>query len=322
MKFYIRVFLVTLIATVLSFGLIAKIFIASEEKRLKKINEEIITENEEEGKKEEEKGIKKPDLNKLEGLLQVSTRINVLLLGLEGYRTDTIILSTYDPEEKNLHLITIPRDTYNKVPGYEELGQRKINSVFGYGKKNGGAKGVKAQISKLLKIPIHYYIMVDYAAISNIVDTVGEIEVDIKEKMEYDDVFSDPPLHIRFEKGRQKLNGKKAIEYLRWRKNNNSQGDGDIPRTQRQMDFLKKLLAKTLTSFKLNTLIDTLIKYVSTDLPLVEIIYLAGTAVGFDPDTDIHSHILPGEVIFDGLSYYKHDEKETDELLKNIFKKK
>src|SRR5690554_4346323 len=48
----------------------------------------------------------------LERAMNKSKRINVLLVGLQGNLSDTIMLASYDREKKEANLISIPRDTY------------------------------------------------------------------------------------------------------------------------------------------------------------------------------------------------------------------
>lgn len=323
MKKYFKVFVIAFVATLLVVGTFLAIYIplrkAGYEAEMKRLKEQERFLNEKTGKKT---GEEKADLNTLNGLISVSKRLNVLVLGIDGGRTDTIIVLSYDYENKLMDLITVPRDTYHWVPGYDALDQRKINAVFGFGEEDGGGRGCKAEISQLLGIPIHYYVITDYNAVSDIVDTVGGVDVMIEEPMHYDDIMSDPPLHIHFDPGPVTLDGQSAIEYLRWRKNNGEYGAGDIPRTGRQMGFVKQLLGKALSSFKFDKLVDTCYKYVSTDMPLSEAIYYATTLFGFDLEQGLVSHTLPGESIFDGLSYYAHDPKKTENLMMGIYRKR
>ena len=58
------------------------------------------------------------DYSSLEEALKESKRINVLLLGLEDIRTDTIIFASFHPDDKKVDIISIPRDTYIHRKGY------------------------------------------------------------------------------------------------------------------------------------------------------------------------------------------------------------
>ncbi len=322
-KLYLIVFFCTLLATLIVFGSITGIYIKGKEARYKRELETAIGHEEKRSKKTgEEPTIKKElDLNTLDGLIEASERVNILLLGTDGGRSDTIILASYEPENRILDFVTVPRDTYHRVPGHNMLAQKKINAVYGFGKKEGGGKGMKAEVSQILKVPIHYYVIADYQSIAAIVNSIGGVEVYVDQKMDYDDEYCDPPLHIHFEVGSHNLDGSQAIQYLRWRKNNGEDGAGDIPRTRRQIDFVKKIISKTVSSFKYDDVIKTCYDYVSTDMPITEVIFYASTLFGFDPENDIETHILPGEAVFNQLSYYEHDEEATKEMMMEIYKK-
>ncbi len=327
-KLYLFTFLFTLMATLLIFGSITAIYIKSKEARYKEEIEEAIRTDrmksvlEDDNKKHKSILEMTADLNTLEGLVSVSKRINILLLGTDGGRADTIILASYEPDNHLLDFVTVPRDTYHKVPGYDYLGQHKINAVFGFGKKDGGGDGMKTQVSQILGVPIHYYVVANYQSISAIVNTVGGVEVNIDQYMYYDDPQCNPPLHINFAPGVQVLNGQQAIEYLRWRKNNDGTADtGDVTRTQRQIQFVKTLIKTAISSFKYEDIINTCYKYVETDMPLDEVFEQATTLFGFDPATDIETHLMPGEVFYTDLSYYRCFEEDTEKMMIKIYKK-
>ena len=156
----------------------------------------------------------------LEKAIKESRRVNVLLLGLEGYRTDTIMLASFDPDNGKLDIVSIPRDTYYYRSGYDASDQKKINAAYGHG----GAEQVMAIVSDILDVPVHEYVKVTYSGIERIVDSIGGVEVNIPIKMDYEDIYAEPELHIPFEEGVQTLRGDNAIEYLRFRKNNDGTG--------------------------------------------------------------------------------------------------
>lgn len=320
-KVYLLTFFLTLLATLLIFGSVTALYIKGKEARYKEEIKQALEDEKTSKGKNKKLALKDADLSTLEGLIEASPRVNVLLLGTDGGRADTIILASYEPDNHYLDFVTIPRDTYNEVPGRDYLGQRKINAVFGFDENEGGGKGMKAEVSKILGVPIHYYVTADYESISAIVNTVGGVEVNIEQYMDYDDPYANPPLHIHFAPGVQTLNGQQAIEYLRWRKNNWDGGAGDVPRTQRQIDFLKRLIKEALASFKYDEILKTCYEYVETDMPIDEVFYYSTTLIGFSPDSDIESNILPGETFYTDLSYYGHFPDETKELMMKIYRR-
>ena len=261
----------------------------------------------------------KVEKTEFQKLIEKSKRINVLLMGLEGPRTDVLILASYDPESKNVDLVSVPRDTYYTKAGYNRDDQKKINAVYGFKKDDGGATGVIRAVSSVLDVPIHYYVKVSYKGVENIVDSLGGVKVTIPFDMDYDDKWATPPLHIHFKKGTKVLNGKEAVKFLRHRKNNDgSHSDGDIGRIKRQQQFLKSAANKALSFRKLPVVARTVFKFVKTNMELDDIVYYAKSAIGISMD-NIKTYKLPGKP--KGISYYVHDPAETEKLMIEIYKR-
>ena len=177
-------------------------------------------------------------------------RINVLVLGMEHTRTDMIMVASFDPVAKTLNAISIPRDTFVQRAeysnNYPDNTLKKINAVYEIPDES--VERLANTVSDILGVPIHDYVMVDYKAVGDVTDAVGGVDVAIPFNMNYDDPWSDPPLHVHFTKGTTHLNGNNAIEFLRWRHNNDGSygNEGDIGRVKRQQEFMKKILDKAL----------------------------------------------------------------------------
>lgn len=253
----------------------------------------------------------------IEKMIDESKRINVLLLGMEGPRTDTIIFASFDPESKDVDLVSIPRDTYYERRQYRDPAEQKINAVYG----DDGVKGITKAVSTVLgDVPIHYYASVTYKGVERIVDSLGGIQVNIPMNMKYDDPYDKPPLHINLKKGPKVLNGKTAIQFLRFRKGNNGGGypNGDLGRTQAQQQFLKSALGKVL-GFRLPVVANTVVKYVKTDISISEIASIAKDAVGMKR-SNLKTHSIPGKAVMQNhLSYFLHDKDQVEELMKEIY---
>lgn len=243
----------------------------------------------------------------MDQLIKEGKRINVLLLGADGGRSDTMMLLSFDMKNKSAKVLSIPRDTYYYTKGYEKLDQRKINSAYGRKGDKGGAKGVKAAIEDLTKIEIPYYVEVDYEAVKAIVDILGGVDFEVPFDMDYDDNYSKPPLHIHLKKGLQTLDGDKAMQFLRWRKNNGSEGTGDIDRIKRQQAFITAA-AKKAFGLKLPMVIKTAYDHMETNLNTGEMLYIGTQLLGTDLG-QMEKTTLPGEVgSKQGVSYVMPDE--------------
>lgn len=246
-------------------------------------------------------------------------RVNFIVMGVEGTRTDTMIFVSVDTSTNTAEAISIPRDTYFPTPGKTRAGQAKLNAVYGF-KDVGGPEGVRDAVSRLLGTEIDYYVVVDYDGVKEIVDLIGGVEVDVPFRMKYDDPYSKPPLHIDFQPGVQVIDGDQAMAYLRFRKNNDgSHSGGDIKRMERQQEFLKSA-AKSAIQIKLPYIIARSLSYVETDLPLSKGVILGAAMLGASHES-INLQTLPSAGTGtgkDGLSYFYYDEAGTKALIKQI----
>ena len=183
--------------------------------------------------------------------------VNILVLGMDigdtrntqntsARRTDTMMLLNYNPRTDYINIVSIPRDTLIEVENAHDgngnyIPYWKINAAYALG----GEEEVIEQVQDLLDITVNYLVEVDYAAFRNLIDAIGGVEMTIDRDMYYDDDAQD--LHINFKKGENVLlDGQKAEEFFRWRKNNDGTGlaDGDLGRIKNQQKFISKLIEK------------------------------------------------------------------------------
>ena len=253
----------------------------------------------------------------LEKAIKNTKRINVLVVGLEDVRTDTIMLASFDRDTKEGNIISIPRDTFVDRKGYSSMAAKRINAIY----QDEEIEGLINVISDMLQIPIHKYVTVDYEAVVAGVNALGGIKVDIPIRMYYTDPYNKPlPLVIDFQPGEQLLNGEDALKYLRFRKNNDGTGyiRGDIDRIAAQQEFVK-LAIKKMLSFKLDNLIKGVYPYVKTNFSLTELMALAVDAVGFTTD-NLSTEILPGkDDIVNGASLYFPDNSKAIEFTYRLY---
>jgi len=179
--------------------------------------------------------------------------VNILLLGMDIgdpkqvdnqsiKRTDTIMVLNYNPANKRLKVVSIPRDTLISLSDRNV----KINALYAIG----GYPKIKSETESLLNIKINYIVKIDYNAFREIVDALGGVEMKIERNMIYDDEGQN--LHINFKAGETvTLDGKKAEEFFRWRKNNDGSGlaNGDLDRIENQQKFISKVVEKCTSPF-------------------------------------------------------------------------
>lgn len=217
------------------------------------------------GSETEPSGTATPDLTSPDLVWQGKERVNVLFLGIdrragqEGYfRTDTMLVLTVDPVTKTGGVLSIPRDLWVPIPGYEVT---RINAAHVYGDRDGYPGGGPALAAKTVEnnlgIPIHYYVRIDFDVFVEVIDRIGGIEIYVEQEIrdptypsnDPADPYGYDPLHI--EAGRQHFDGELALKYARTR---HSRG-GDFDRARRQQKVIKTVFQKVTQLRMLPTLI-------------------------------------------------------------------
>lgn len=253
----------------------------------------------------------------IDSYIKNKKRLNILLLGADGGRSDTMMVLSMDLASQNMKILSIPRDTYYHLEGYDGAAQRKINAIYGHGKGKGGAEGVRKAIEDLTKLDIPYYVEVNYDGVKEIVDLIDGVEFEIPVDMNYDDPTAKPPLHIHLKKGLQVLDGDKAMQFLRWRKNNGSEGTGDLDRIKRQQAFMVAA-AKKAFGLKILMVIKAASENLETDFATQEMIYVGSKMVGANLEA-IEKYTLPGDVGMKHGSSYLLPDEEKIKALKETF---
>ncbi len=231
-----------------------------------------------------------------------TTNLNVLLVGIDERandkgRADTIMILNFDTAAKSLRLMSIPRDTAAELPKH---GRQKINAAYAYG----GVDLLRQAVTELTGVRLTNYVRVDFAGFEGIVDALGGVSIDVPKQIRYEDPEQD--LYIHFEPGVQKMNGSKALEYVRYR----DELLADIGRIERQREFLKAVADQICTPStlpKLPALVSETRRHVKTDIPLGKQLSLA-TALWQAFGNGMEMSTLPGRAAYlDGVSYYVMD---------------
>lgn len=247
-----------------------------------------------------------------------SERVNILVMGINGHMTDTIMLGSYDLKNQRVDVISIPRDTYYARPGYDSAAQRKINSIYG---SEGVVPFAEAVSDVLFGIPINNYVIVEYDDVGEIVEAIGGVPVNIEFDMDYEDPYDTPPLRIHFKEGPTVLNGEDAIKFLRYRKDDKpgyGYAQGDIGRVAAQQAFIKSAFKESL-GFSLPKVAKTTMETVESDLNLQMAVKLATKAAGLEA-TDMKTWTVEGESgTKDGASYWFADEHKVKAMLTEIY---
>ena len=242
--------------------------------------------------------------------LKEQGRFNILIMGeddVEGSRrSDTVLFATIDIDDKNIRVLSLPRDTRVQIPGH---GVQKLNHAFAYG----GPDLLKATVEKYLGQPILYYVIIDYVSFPAVVDILGGVEIDVEKKMRYVDRAG--KLDINIKPGLQTMDGKTALHYVRFRMD----ALGDIGRVHRQQQFIKAVLKKAYDPrilVKIPELTAQMMKLFKTDMSPALAIQLAGFAQNELGRERIFFSTLHGQAaMVNNLSYWVGDTKAASEFL-------
>ena len=175
------------------------------------------------------------------------SRVNILVMGLdyrdweagEVPRTDTMILLTVDPLNKTAGMLSIPRDMWVNIPGFN---YGKINTAYRLGElyqvpPSGGPTLACETVEEFLGVPVHYYAQIDFVAFIKLIDEIGGVKLTIEEPITiYPLNFPelDGSKKVVLEPGRYRLPGNYVLAYAR---NRYTEG-GDFDRAKRQQQVI------------------------------------------------------------------------------------
>ena len=227
-------------------------------------------------------------------------RTNIAVLGVdkrdedEG-RADAIVVAMYEPKTEKINIVSVPRDMRVRVNGRR---WDKINHAYNYG----GAENVVATLEDFLGIGIKYYVEIDFYGFERIVDAIGGVTLNVTERMYYEDPWDGQSgFVIDLKPGEQTLDGKKAMQFVRYRDE-----EGDVGRVKRQQDFLAAFYAKMSKPAmwsSLPNLIAIGLSSVSTNMDFSDMLQI-GRTLHKNSKAGLKAFAVPGEPVhIDGISY-------------------
>ena len=250
--------------------------------------------------------------------------MNVLLLGSDSrgdslnlaesgnpsnQRSDTMMWVHIPADRENVFLMSIMRDTWVDIPGF---GQAKINAAMAYG----GVPLVVQTLEGMFNNRIDHVAIMDFEGFKAVTDALGGVEVDVP--LPFTSLYGG----YTFQAGPQKLNGDKALAFVRERY---AFVDGDYQRVKDQQIFFKALLntvvsPSTLTNpLKVSDLVGQISPYISVDAGLnsaavgalaislkgiraADVMSFTLPTLGTDTSTDGQSIVLKDQDAIDAIS--------------------
>ena len=183
--------------------------------------------------------------------------LNILLLGVDERendkgRSDAMMVLSLDPKNKEMQLISIPRDTRTEIAGkgFDD----KINHAYAFG----GSDMAVATVENFLHIDLDYYVRMNMEGLEELVNQLGTITV-------YNDIaWNDGKYEFGF--GPTEMDGDKTMHFVRMRKQD---PDGDFGRTKRQRQVIQGIVnkgASVASVPKINGVIDVLGNNMATNM--------------------------------------------------------
>jgi LCP family protein required for cell wall assembly len=238
-----------------------------------------------------------------DGLL-TSTPTTILVLGTDGAstggradanRTDSIMLLRTDPRRHRLAFLSIPRDLRVEIP---DVGTGKINAAYQYG----GASLALRTVRELTGIPVNHVAVVDFDRFRELIDAVGGIDVVVREPIlskRFDCPYATAERCAqwegwRFERGRQHMDGRRALVYARIRTNQLDPSETDLDRARRQQQVLQATadkLSSVGTALRMPFIGGDVVRPLATDLSAGQLLQLGWAYFRADSSQALHCRL-------------------------------
>lgn len=218
-------------------------------------------------------------------------------------RSDTMMVATVSPEDKQTTIVSIPRDTYVEIVGHNTTD--KINHAYAFG----GAAMAMDTVQNYLDIPIDHYVSINMKGLKELVDAVGGIEVN------NDITFSQDGYDFTI--GKTTLDGDQALAYSRMRYED---PNGDYGRQERQRKIVEGIARKVLSLNGVSnyqSVLNALETNMRTDMSFTDMRKIAFDYR--DAFGTIKQDQMQGEGFMqDGISYQRVSDQELERVQKEL----
>lgn len=237
--------------------------------------------------------------------------INVLVLGVDrspssidtGTRSDAIMVVQVEPSTGRIDLLSIPRDLLCEIaPGWQD----RINAAYAYY----GVAGAKEAVENLTEIRIDNYAVVDFEGFRGVVDAMGGVRVKVEDEF---------PPQRNIDKGVQRLDGREALFYARYR----GTSGGDLDRVERQQRLVAALRSQALdwsTLTKLPEMASVMNENIETDMSVREAVSLGRILVQRQRNARMTAVSLKGSTVTmaNGNQVLAPDQKANEVVLESF----
>ena len=171
----------------------------------------------------------------------------------DASRSDTMILLTLDPQTKTAGILSIPRDLWVAIPGFQH---GKINTAYylgdSYELPGGGPALAVKTVETFLGVPVNYYAQIDFGAFVNFIDEIGGVKINVPAEIKIDLLGTGSKTKKKLNPGVQVLPGEWALAYARTRYTEN----GDFDRARRQQQVIMAIRNQILSFDMLPKLVE------------------------------------------------------------------
>jgi LCP family protein required for cell wall assembly len=233
-------------------------------------------------------------------------RLNVLVMGIDQRRgetgpshTDTIMIVSIDPVRHTVGILSVPRDLWVNIPGYQPNRINNANFLGDSGGYPGGGPALAAEtIEANFGIEIDRYIRINFDVFEAAINLIAPngIEVcptEVIDDPDYPDAgYGTIPVH--FDPGCQRLDAVRLLQYARTRATLGS----DFDRAARQQEVIRAVQNEVLNAggvanfiTQVPALWDQLSGSFVTDFTLEELFALATLAQQI-PRENVHTGVI------------------------------
>lgn len=250
--------------------------------------------------------------------------INVLLMGRDldrdrhgrivhtKGRTDAMMLAHLDFRKHTANILSIPRDTLVRIPGYR--GKRRVSYANAYG----GPELAVDTVEDFVGVRPDYFVLVNLKGFENAIDALGGLHINVDKQLDYDDNWGN--LHIHLKPGTQLLNGYKSMGFVRYRHANGGGGDSDFVRIGRQQEFLRAVRAKLSSpgvAFKVPEVLDMIRSDTQGNLTSAQMMCLACFLRSVPREQGLRMETIPA--LKHGGVFVRADLDATHKLVDDMF---
>ncbi len=188
-----------------------------------------------------------------------TNRVTILIMGLD-YRdwqsgdtphSDTMILLSIDPVNKSASMLSIPRDTWVNIPGFD---YGRINEAYfngaAYNLPGGGPELARQTVEQFIGVPVQYYGVIDFGAFIKFIDEIGGVQIKPDEAVKIEK-FGGGQEQVLEAGKTYTLDGALALAYARDRHTSG----GDVDRAKRQQEVILSIRRRILKYENLPALI-------------------------------------------------------------------